>query len=257
MLEVRQGDCLELLKNVADGCVDLILADQPYGKTACEWDAVIDQDKLWPELTRVIKPNGVIALFGSEPFSTKMKMHALDIFKYDLYWLKNTSANFTHAKNMPLNNVETVSIFSKAPIGHKSLLGDKRMTYNPQGIVPCNKVCNGKSKHRAIMTSRPSHKESYVQEFTNYPDVRLVFDVIPQQDKAHPSEKPIALLEHLIKTYTNKNGMVLDFCMGSGSTAIAALKCDRSFMGFELDEHYYGVCCDRINKFFIDNTCFL
>ena len=246
-IDIKNGDCLELLKTIPDNSIDLVLTDPPYGATACKWDIVIPFDLMWNELKRVTKKYGNILLFGSDPFSLKLKASNLEDFKYDLIWIKNSS-NFTHAKNMPLKNVELISVFSKASIGHKSLLGEKRMTYNPQGLIKSGKKLNGKNKHSSFMTNRPSHKDQYIQEYTNYPKQTLEFKAIASQNKIHTSQKPVDLLEYLIKTYSNENETVLDFTMGSGSTGVSCVKTNRNFIGFELDSKYYEIAKQRIDE---------
>ena len=249
---IEQGDCLELMKDIPDGCIDLILCDLPYGTTDCKWDTVIPFEPLWSEYERIVKPTGTVALFGSEPFSTKLRMSNFDKFKYDWIWLKNNSTGFQHAKNMPLKNYEIISVFSYGSMGHANLLGGRRMTYNPQGLKPCERFHNGKRGFGGIVGKRPSHRDVVKQEFTNYPKMVLKFD---NEFGLHPTQKPVALLEYLIKTYTNSGEVVLDNCMGSGSTGVACVNTGRRFIGMELDNKYFEVAKQRINDAVLNAGC--
>lgn len=243
-MQLMQGDCLELMKQIPDGSIDMILCDLPYGTTDCKWDSVIPIDVLWNEYRRIIKSNGVIALFGSEPFSSKLRTNALDLYKYDWVWVKNSSAGFPHAKNMPLKKHENICVFSTGSMGHANLLHEKRMTYNPQGIIRIDKQQkNGKMRYRNVVGQRPSHKDLFVQEYTNYPNSVLYYN---KDGNIHPTQKPVALLEYLIKTYTNEGETVLDNCMGSGSTGVACVNTRRDFIGIELDKGYFEIAKKRI-----------
>lgn len=247
-MKLMNGDCLELMKDIPDGSVDMVLCDLPYGVTECKWDKIIDPEKLWAEYRRIITNTGAVALFGQEPFSTKMRVPALDLYKYDWIWKKNTCSGFTHAKNAPLKNCELISIFSPGAILHKTRPGT-RMTYNPQGLVYSPRVlCGIQGKGAGSVGYRPSQKERYVSEYTNYPKQLLEFDTIPTFQKTNPSQKPVPLLEYLIRTYTNPGETVLDNCMGSGSTGVACVNTGRKFIGIEKNDHYYEVACERIRE---------
>lgn len=246
-VQLLQGNCLELMKDIPDGSVDMVLADPPYGTTACKWDTCIPFEPLWDQYKRVIKSGGVIALFGSEPFSSRLRMSNIKWFKYDWIWHKNTCTGFQHAKNMPLKDYEIVSVFSPSSMGHKSLLGDRRMTYNPQGITVTNKERGGGLRRFGnVIGKRPSHKERYVQEAEGYP--KAVLNFANNEKDLHPTQKPVALLEYLIRTYTNEGETVLDNVMGSGSTGVAAVNTGRSFIGMELDTGYFETACKRISE---------
>lgn len=248
-VNLMQGDCLELMREVPDGSVDMVLCDLPYGTVECAWDNVVPIEPLWTQYRRIIKSNGVICLFGSEPFSTRLRMAALDLFRYDWIWEKNTSTGFQHAKNMPLKNHENISVFSPAPMGHKSILGEKRMPYNPQGIAKINKErSGGLRKFGSTIGKRPSQKDRYAQEATGYPKSVLHFEQMnaSAKERLHPTQKPVSLLEYLIKTYTNHGETVLDNCMGSGSTGVAAVNTGRDFIGIELNPAYFETACRRI-----------
>lgn len=244
-MKLLHGDCMELLPQIPDKSVDMVLCDLPYGTTECKWDHVLPMEKLWKEYKRLLRPNGVAALFGSEPFSTKIRADNMGMFKYDWIWKKNTCSGFQHAKNMPLKDYEIISIFSRAPMGHYSLLGNKRMTYNPQGLTPCEKYHTGKNRFGGIIGPRPSHKAIVKQEFTNYPKMVLQFNT---ERGLHPTQKPVPLLEYLVKTYTHEGGTVLDNCMGSGSTGVACVRTGRRFIGIEKDPQYFQIARERIEK---------
>ena len=244
--KIYNMDCLEGMKNIPDGSIDAIICDLPYGTTACAWDSIIPFDQLWEQYKRIIKPQGSVLLFGSEPFSTIQRMSNLGWFKYDWIWQKNRPTGFQHAMNMPLKDYEVISVFSPASMGHASLLGDRRMIYNPQGIKECGKAWKQSvSKFGTIVGVRKSHKSTGIQEFTDYPTATLKFDKDP--DSFHPTQKPVDLLRYLIRTYSNEGNTILDNCMGSGTTAVACIKEKRHFIGFELNKQYYDKACQRID----------
>ena len=198
---------------------------------------------MWQRLNKLIKPNGAIVLFGSEPFSSALRMSNIKNYKYDWYWKKNKVTGFTHCKNKPMKDVELVSIFSEGTTVHKSQ-SKNRMTYNPQDLIRVDKTCkNGNGKFGTINGKRPSHKETYTQEFTNYP--KMIIDFKSDTKLSHPTQKPVALMEYLIKTYTNENETVLDFTMGSGSTGVACKNTNRKFIGIEMDEKYFEIAEKR------------
>lgn len=245
-MKLLNGDCLELMADIPDGSVDLILCDLPYGTTECKWDKVLPLDRLWAQYNRILRFPGVIALFGSEPFSTKLRSGNLRMYKYDWVWKKETCTGFQHAKNMPLKNYEIISIFSNGSMGHKKLLQEKRMTCNPQGLIACERYHHGKMKEGQILGPRPSHKDIVKKEHTNYPKMVLKF---ASERGYHPTQKPVPLLEYLIRTYTNDGDTILDNCMGSGSTGVAAKRVgNRNFIGIELDKGYYNIACKRIEE---------
>lgn len=249
-IQMLQGDCLELLKDIPDGSIDMILCDLPYGTTGSKWDIVVDTNKLWSEYRRTVGDKGVIVLFGTEPFATIVRHEAIDLYKYDWIWRKPTVTGFAHARNMPLRDYENVMVFSKSPIGHKKLLGDKRMPYNPQGLQSCWQ------KDKSHKTSLVMHsgtfqntKEShYVRTETGFPRMVLDFKKNPKDSKYHLNAKPVPLLEYLITTYTNPGEVVMDNCMGSGSTGVACVNTGRRFIGMELDRVCFGIAQRRINE---------
>ena len=233
MIDLRLGDCLEVMKSIPDGSIDAIITDPPYGTTACKWDSVIDFDLMWEQLNRIIKPNGAIVLFGSEPFSSALRMSNIKNYKQDLLWKKPNATNPMQAKKRHLQKTENIILFYKS-----------QCTYNPQGLIRVNKITK-QGKTGIISDKRNTRKSEYFQEFSNYPHTILEY----KRDKqVHPTQKPIALMEYLIKTYTNENETVLDFTMGSGSTGVAAKNLSRNFIGIEQDANYFDIATDRISK---------
>jgi len=241
-IDLRQGDCLaEMDKLIEHGVkVDMILTDPPYGTTACKWDSVIPLEPMWERINKLIKPNGAVVLFGSEPFSSALRISSIKNYKYDWVWQKSPTG-FLNAKKMPMKSVENIIVFY-----------NKLPTYNPQGITKIkNKtIRNHSTKIERTQIGLSTHnggrlKKSYVQSFTGYPNQTLVFS----NDKGfHPTQKPVALLEYLIKTYTNESETVLDFTMGSGSTGVACVNTNRNFIGIELDEKYFEIAKKRIEE---------
>lgn len=244
---MEQGDCLELMKKIPDGFVDMILCDLPYATTACKWDTAIPFEPLWEQYNRIIKDTGAIVLFGSEPFSTKLRHSNLKMFKYDWIWKKSRPTGFAQAKNQPLRNYENICVFSKGVAIHASQ-SDRRMTYNPQGLddTLVVKRQGGNGRTDTCFSKRKSHPEEYIQTKTNYP--RQVVEFASEGKTVHPTQKPVALLEYLIKTYTNEGEVVLDNCMGSGSTCVAAVNTRRHYIGFELDPEYFDIACKRLDE---------
>ena len=251
MNKLLKGDCLEVMKSIPDGSIDAIITDPPYGTTACKWDSVIDFELMWEQLNRIIKPNGAIVLFGSEPFSSALRMSNIKNYKYDWVWKKTRyNSGFAHAKNSPLKKHENISVFSLGKIAHKSQ-SENRMEYYPQGLKKCKTIRKKPKQYREEEVSfgkkRPSHRDT-IQEFTNYPQSILEFDLKQKGRPLHPTQKPVELMEYLIKTYTNENETVLDFTMGSGSTGVACKNLNRNFIGIEQDEKYFKIASERINK---------
>lgn len=249
-IDLRRGDCLELIKDIPDGSVDMVLCDLPYGTTGSKWDSIVDSKRLWQEYRRIVSDKGVIVLFGTEPFATCMRAEALDLYKYDWIWKKTTVTGFPHARNMPLRDYENLMVFSKAPVGHRSKLGEKRMPYNPQGLQACRQV-DLAHKTSLIMhsgTFANTKETHYVRTETGFPRMVLEFRKDPKDSKYHLNAKPVPLLEYLICTYTSPGETVLDNCMGSGSTGVACVNTGRNFIGMELDKGYFETAKTRIEE---------
>lgn len=242
--KIYNEDCLVGMSRIPTRSVDAVVCDLPYGTTACAWDSVIPFDLLWAEYNRILKDNGTMVMFGSEPFSTKMRMSNIEQYKYDWVWSKNNCTGFQHAKNMPLKDYELISIFSKGGMGHASLLKERRMTYNPQGVIRVNKRSFSSRNQWTIIGKRPSHKDSYITEFENYP--RMILSFKSETNGFHPTQKPVDLIEYLVRTYSNEGEIILDNCMGSGTTAIACIRSNRHFIGFEKDTEFYKKAVERI-----------
>lgn len=243
-INLMQGDCLERMKEIPDGSVDAIICDPPYGTTACKWDSVIPLEPMWEQLKRVIKPNGAIVLFGSEPFSSALRMSNIDMYRYDWKWIKNKPTQFPNANYRPLSNIEDIIIFSKAKPNPAAKL---KPVYNPQGVVENKRILHRKRTHKDVVFNGEkdgSLSGRYVSKFTNYPRQTLLFN--GETKTVHPTQKPVALMEYLIKTYTNEGDTVLDFTMGSGSTGVACVNTNRSFIGIELDQGYFEIASERI-----------
>lgn len=247
------GDCLEIMQQlIEDGVkVDLVLTDPPYGLVDCSWDKVIPFDSMWNCLNNISTPITTYVFFTSEPFGSKLKMSNIDKYKYDWYWIKSKHTGFLHAKNKPLTNVECISIFSEGGIAHKGT-SKTRMTYNPQGLIKVDKMEKQRkspSKHgkeNNVYSKKSFRKKYYKQEYTGYPKQTLDFDVVNSRESVHPTQKPVKLLEYLIKTYSNEGDTVLDFTMGSGSTGVACMNLNRKFIGIELEEEYYNIAEQRL-----------
>ena len=235
---IECGDCLELMKQIPDKSIDMILCDLPYGTTACKWDTVIPFEPLWEQYNRIIKDNGAIVLFGSEPFSTELRHSNLKNYKYDWVWKKNNAGNFALCKKQPLKYHEVISVFYK-----------KMPIYNPQGIkkLETPKLMSNKNKAGKLgHLSSEKKRDFYIQEYKNYPSTIIEFS--RPHKPLHPTQKPVELLEYLIKTYTNEGEIVLDNCMGSGSTCVACVNTNRHYIGFEKEPKYYDIACKRIEE---------
>lgn len=229
------GDCLELMKKLPNKSIDLILADLPYGLTRAKWDSVIPLDPLWKQYKRLIKDHGAIVLFGSEPFSSNLRMSNLKMYRYDWVWNKTMPTQFLNAHRRPMARHEMISVFYK-----------HLPTYNPQ---------MGKGKPYSMLSGKAtSLYGNFHSEYTfNNKGTRFPVDVIKFKNsnfkkRFHPTQKPVPLLKYLIKTYTNKDDLILDNVMGSGSTGIATELTGRDFIGMEKDNHYFKVASDRISK---------
>ena len=236
---IYNEDCLEGMKQIPDGTIDAVICDLPYGYIESEWDVQIPLDKLWEQYRRIVKPDGVVVLFGNEPFASQIRLSNVEWYRYDWYWNKTKFANYALAPYMPIKDIETISVFSQGTIAPNSKI---KMPYNPQGTKQCHIEISNKPCDEAY---RPNRKpSSYTQTATNYPRQLLTF--ANDTDNIHPTQKPVDLLRYLVLTYTNEGDTVLDNCMGSGTTAIACIKERRHFIGFELSKEYFDKAVRRI-----------
>lgn len=267
-IELHNEDCLEGMKRLEDGSIDFILTDLPYNLTACKWDkSPIDLAEMWQQFRRVLKPCCSAALFASGKFTYKLVASNFEQFKYKWFWIKNAPTFFVQAKNAPMRKVEEILVFSDGVITHPTVTR-RRMKYNPQGLKPClivkdndgkdrpSQLREGKRGDKWTKTGKNAtlsqihniHPENvYTQEFTNYPTDALNFNALANGNRFHPTQKPVDLLEYLIRTYTNEGETVLDATMGSGSTGVAAVNTGRNFVGFELEEKFFDVAQKRID----------
>ena len=236
MIKLMKGDCLERMKEIPDGSVDMILTDPPYGTTACKWDSVIPLEPMWGQLKRVIKPNGAIVMTASQPFTTTLIASNIKMFKYCWTWQKSNLTGYLNSKKQPLKCIEDICVFYKKP-----------PTYNPQKTkgMPYDKgLCSNKTENYGKQYQVRSKNKSG----DRYPKNILNIKNVHRANSLHPTQKPVALMEYLIKTYTNESETVLDFCLGSGTTGVACQNLNRDFIGIEMDDHYFQVAKDRIEK---------
>lgn len=236
--QIYLGDCLEKMQEIDDKSVDLILCDLPYGTTACKWDSIIPFEFLWLQYKRIIKENCPILLFGSEPFSSYLRFSNIKEYKYDWYWDKKFGGNFVQAKRMPLKSIETISVFSdgKTMPSYYPLMIDREVPIKQGGTKTASAI--------PVVNNAETHTKKIYDK--KYPVTRLDF---PKDlgNTVHPTQKPIDLLEYLIKTYTQENDLVLDNCFGSGSTLVAAKNLNRQFIGIEKEEKYFNIAKERLN----------
>lgn len=235
MIRLIHDDCIRGMKQIEDGSVDMVLTDPPYGTTACKWDAVIPLDLMWEQLKRIIKPNGAIVLTASQPFTSALIMSNPKWFKYCWVWDKVKPANFATAKYNPLRSTEDIVVFGKGRVDYFPLMEERdkvkvRTTFTASDSAP--------------LAYHDGEARTYTQR---YPKNLIRFSNANQRGRLHPTQKPVALMEYLIKTYTNAGEAVLDFTMGSGTTGVACKRLGRDFIGIEKDEHYFDIACKRIN----------
>jgi len=245
MINLINDDCLKVLPTMPDKSIDFILTDPPYGTTQCKWDSIIPFEPMWKELKRIIKDNGCIALFGSEPFSSSLRISNIKWFRYDWIWQKDNSTGFANAKKQPMRKYENITIFYK-----------KQPTYNPQMTAGKPYIIKEGIRKNSIKTlsgdkiqvKNKSNIVSYFRNKNNNFGTRYPINIInfKRERGLHPTQKPVALLEYLIKTYTNENDTVLDFTMGSGSTGVACKNTNRKFIGIELDKEYFDIAENRM-----------
>jgi site-specific DNA-methyltransferase (adenine-specific) len=230
------GDCLERMKEIPSGSVDLILADPPYGTTQCKWDSIINLDEMWIELKRIIKQNGAILLCAQTPFDKVLGVSNLNMLKYEWIWEKTTATGHLNAKKMPMKAHENILVFY-----------DKLPTYNPQKTFGHVRKTSTADRSKLGGECYGDQEGVTVYDSTErYPRSVQLFSTDKQKTSLHPTQKPVALMEYLVKTYSNEGERVLDFTMGSGSTGVASLNTNRKFIGIEMDEGYFNICVNRI-----------
>jgi site-specific DNA-methyltransferase (adenine-specific) len=236
-IDLKKGDCLELMKNIPEESIDMILCDLPYGITDCKWDVKIPLEKLWEQYNRILKKNGCIALFGTEPFSSYLRISNIKNFKYDWIWNKMIGKGHLIVNYRPLQQHEIISIFSKGRnrINYYPVMEKREKDYNAKLISKSELYKVKKFSVEKCYTHR--HPKSIIECFKSN-----------KREKLHPTQKPFLLLEYLIKTYTLENETVLDNCMGAGSTGIACIHLNRNFIGIELDEKYFNIAKEQIEK---------
>lgn len=247
MLEINKiynEDCLEGMKRIDDKSIDCIICDLPYGTTQCKWDTIIPFEPLWGQYNRIIKDDGAIVLFGSEPFSSNLRISNMKMWKYDWIWIKNKSSNFINCKYQPLKNYEIISVFSKSPSTYSK---NKNMNYYPQELIKLDipKIQKRTAKRTGEIYHSCPNVET-VQKYSNYPILTLKYNVPTKV--IHPTQKPVDLLEYLIKTYTNADDLILDNCIGSGTTAVAAINENRNYIGFEMNKEYFDIANNRVSE---------
>lgn len=244
--KIYNEDCLIGMKEIPDKSIDMILCDPPYGTSANKWDSVIDFQELWKEYERIIKDDGAIVLFGSEPFSSQLRLSNLKLYKYDWKWEKPSGANFLNFKYQPAKVYEDIMVFGKMATSYSK---KGNMKYFPQmesGKPYTQKSGKQKNDYSNSTVRSPIEQVVTKNDGERYP--RAIQKFNKDKEKLHSTQKPVALIEYLIKTYTNEGDVVLDNCMGSGTTAIACLNTKRNFIGFELDEKYYNISLERIEN---------
>ena len=267
MFQLYLGNCLVEMKKIADGSVDLILCDLPYGTTdrkgienkgdnrVLSWDTVIPLDQLWEQYRRVLRSSGTVVLTADQPFTSQLVLSNLEWFKYEWIWKKKKTTGFLHANARPMKETEDILIFSPLGASGCSKKANKNMTYNPQGLIEKNVKKKNSAKRLGKFLHQPEHMGSgnkllheteYEQKYTNYPSEIIEFGL--DKDSIHPTQKPVALMEYLIRTYSNEGETILDNTMGSGTTGVACMNTNRNFIGIEMDENYYKIAEERIKN---------
>ena len=265
--QLIRGECLEKMEDIESQSVDLILCDLPYGTTdrhgigkkernrLYEWDNVIPLDMLWNCYRRILKPHGSVVLTADQPFTSLLVVSNLDWFKYEWIWQKSKTTGFLLANYRPMKKTEDILVFSPMGASAASHKAGKSMTYNPQGLIPKNVKKKNNAKRLGKFLHNPEfmgrgnkllHESEYEQKWTNYPNEIIEFSL--EKNNVHPTQKPVSLMEYLVKTYSNEGELVLDNCMGSGTTGIACGMTNRNFIGIEMDEKFFDISKNRIEK---------
>ena len=239
-MHLSNGDCLERMREIPEGSVDMVLADPPYGTTACKWDTVLDLPAMWAQLKRIIKPNGAIVMTAAQPFTSALIMSNPKLFRYSWVWNKVLPRGHLNAKKMPLRITEDVTVFYGSP-----------PTYNPQKTGGhARKVARTRYLKAGDggQVYGSEKRDTFYDSTERYPTGIIEISTADQRGKVHPTQKPVALMEYLIRTYTNEGETVLDFTMGSGTTGVACANTGRQFIGIELDQEYFITAVDRIDR---------
>jgi len=242
MLEINKiynMDCLEGMKLIDDNSIDLIVTDPPYGTTACKWDSVIPFEPMWKRLKKVRKDKTPIVLFGAEPFSSYLRMSNIKEFKYDWIWKKEAGSNFATVKYQPMKEHENISIFCPTKTIYNPIMQERIGSRKEKDTTSIDS-----GRKNSVYGTQKGGKKFKVGKLRNPSSVQY----FNRERGLHPTQKPVALLEYLIKTYTNENDLVLDFTIGSGTTAVACIKTNRNFIGFELDKKYFNIAQARIKR---------
>jgi len=247
MIDLRLGDCLEVMKTIPDGSIDAIITDPPYGTTACKWDSIIPLDKLWEQYNRIIKPNGAIVLTSTQPFTSVLINSNIKNFKYCWYWDRCIKSNFLNAKHQPIRHIETIPVFYKKKPTYNPILKPKRKDQIRWNNIPSKQSQTDTLNKVGYLENRFERRTIPLD--MDYPTELLKYS-LPSANKGrnHPTEKPIELMEYFIKTYTNENDTILDNTMGSGSTGVAAKNLNRNFIGIEKDENYFNIARERVEE---------
>jgi site-specific DNA-methyltransferase (adenine-specific) len=254
-MKLYNDDCLEVMKELPDNSIDLILTDLPYGVTACKWDNVIPYEPMWAELKRIRKDNTAIALFGTEPFSSHLRLSNLQEYKYDWKYKKLVASNFVSYKYKPMKHIEDVIIFGKGKTNYYPIMQERSEGGKKREKIGRKNNLDKYHKSEFIGgITKNTSKQTYNINYKYPEDIQEFNNRNPKDRGSHPTQKPVALLEYLIKTYTLENEVVLDFTMGSGSTGVACVNTNRDFIGIELDKEYYKIAKERIDEKLYNNT---
>lgn len=242
--KIYLGDCMELMRGIDDQSIDAVICDLPYGTTPCEWDKALPMDELWREYKRIIKPNGSIVLFCQQPFTTKLIASNMDMWKYNWIWVKNNGTNFLNSHHQPIKITEDIAVFGFAASSPSSK--DFHLTYNPQFGVGKPYISKNGNRATTSVINRLMKHSITISNGERYPKNLIYFT--RDKERIHPTQKPIDLLRYLVLTHTNEGDLVLDNCMGIGSTIMACIKEKRHYIGMELDEKWFDIASKRINS---------
>lgn len=238
-IKLYQGDCLEIMKDILDNSINLICVDLPYGSTELTWDKHINFKDMWDNFNRILSIKGNIVLFSTQPFTTKLINSNPSMFRYEIIWIKSRPTGFANANYRPMRKHENILVFTKSST---STAGNIHANYNPQGLIVKERKI--KRSSRGYQGERNNSKDEYISKYTNYPTT--IWEFASEGKTIHPTQKPISLMEEIVKTFSNEEDLVLDCCMGSGSTGVACMNTNRKFIGIELEENYFNISINRI-----------